>query len=76
MAHITLPHSSDNAFIVGGKHGLLLALDTANVSADGHFTVYPTNEVTTVLQIPLKDNTEPAHIKLHDGPCTAAEQDY
>lgn len=76
VAHITLPHSSDEAFVVGGKHGGILALDTADVSADGHITVYPTNEVTTVLELPFADGKVPPHVSLHDGPCTAEEQNY
>ncbi|CRG91291.1 hypothetical protein PISL3812_08339 [Talaromyces islandicus] len=76
VAHITLPHSSDEAFVVGGKHGGILALDTADVSADGHITVYPTNEVTAVLELPFADGKVPPHVSLHDGPCTAEEQNY
>jgi hypothetical protein len=76
VAHITLPHSSDEVFVVGGKHGGILALDTADVSADGHFTVYPTNEVTTALELPFADGKVPPHVSLHDGPCTAEEQNF
>ncbi|KAH8703537.1 hypothetical protein BGW36DRAFT_423095 [Talaromyces proteolyticus] len=76
VAHITLPHSSDEAYIVGGKHGGILALDTADVSVDGHFTVYPTNEVTTSLELQLENGIAPPHVSLHDGPCTAEEQNY
>jgi hypothetical protein len=76
LAHITLPNSTQEAFVLGGKHGILLALDTPDVSAGGHITVYPTDEVTIGLQIPLKDGTVPGHVKLHDGGCSPQEQRY
>ncbi|GAQ08208.1 hypothetical protein ALT_5529 [Aspergillus lentulus] len=75
LAHITLPHSEDEAWILGGKHGTILALDTADVSADGHYTKYPSDEVTVAMAVPLGDE-EPAHQVLYQGACKATEVDF
>ncbi|GFF26867.1 hypothetical protein IFM61606_05484 [Aspergillus udagawae] len=76
LAHVTLPHSDDEAWILGGKHGMILALDTADVSADGHYTEYPSDEATVAMTVPLKDeDEEPAHRVLYQGACKATEVD-
>jgi hypothetical protein len=74
VVHITLPHSKDDAYVVGGELGAILALDMAGVSVDGHGTVDPLNEITAVLQIPLEGGKTPEHIKLHNGSCTPEDQ--
>ncbi|EAW10504.1 uncharacterized protein ACLA_049760 [Aspergillus clavatus NRRL 1] len=77
LAHLTLPHSQDEAWIRGGKHGMILALDTADVSADGHYTTYPSDEVTAAVVVPLKNGDgDPGHRVLHKGACNAAELDF
>jgi len=68
LAHITFPDSSDEAYVVGGKDGFIFAADTSSVSAKGHFTNYPSNQETRVLQIPT-GGTIPNHTVLHSGPC-------
>lgn len=73
LAHITLPNSTVEAYVPGGKHGAILALDTADVSKSGHITTYPSNEVTTSLEIPLGEEGVPAHRVLYQGPCKGAE---
>lgn len=73
LAHITLPHSTAEAWIPGGKHGAILALDTADVSALGHYTVYPSQEQTVTLQIPLGEDGVPDHTVLHLGACRGQE---
>ncbi|PYH96234.1 hypothetical protein BO71DRAFT_397281 [Aspergillus ellipticus CBS 707.79] len=73
VAHVTLPHSDDEAWVVGGKNGAILALDTAEVSADGHSTDYPTQESTVALEVPLAQ--VPGHRVLHSGACVAGEMD-
>lgn len=72
LAHITLPDSDAEAWIPGGQHGVLLALDTADVSAEGHYTNYP-SERTVALQIPLGAGGVPKHRVLHMGACSKAE---
>lgn len=76
LAYITLPRSDDEAWVLGGKHGMILALDTADVSADGHYTEYPSDEVTVALVVPLGEEEEPAHRVLHQGACIATEVDF
>lgn len=67
-AHITVPDSTTEAFVDGGKNGVIFAADIANVSANGHSTNYPSGEETRVLQIPT-GGTIPQHTVLHSGPC-------
>ncbi|KXG50934.1 uncharacterized protein PGRI_065060 [Penicillium griseofulvum] len=72
LAHITLPDSTTEAWIEGGRNGVILALDTADVSALGHFTTYPSRDRTTSVVIPLEKGV-PSHRVLHDGPCQGEE---
>jgi hypothetical protein len=53
LAHITLPNSTAEAWVAGGKNEAILALDTADVSAFGHYTTYPSKGQTIALEIPL-----------------------
>lgn len=73
LAHITLPNSTAEAYIPGGKNGAILALDTADVSSLGHITKYPSQESTVALQIPLGQGGIPGHAVLHDGACKGVE---
>ncbi|KKK26155.1 hypothetical protein ARAM_005938 [Aspergillus rambellii] len=73
LAHITLPHSKHEAWIRGGKHGTILALDTAAVSADGHNTTYPSRDITIGLQLPIAGGKIPEHEFLHMGACRHEE---
>ncbi|OQE43512.1 hypothetical protein PENCOP_c003G04369 [Penicillium coprophilum] len=73
LAHITLPNSTTEAWIEGGKNGVILALDTADVSALGHFTTYPSQDQTTSVLIPLGEKGVPGHQVLHKGPCQGEE---
>lgn len=73
LAHLTLPNSTTEAWVEGGKNGAILALDTADVSALGHYTTYPSQEQTTALQIPLGERGVPGHRVLHEGPCQGEE---
>ncbi|CAG8383892.1 unnamed protein product [Penicillium salamii] len=73
LAHITLPNSTTEARVEGGKNGAILALDTADVSALGHYTTYPSEERTVALEIPLPKGEVPGHRVLHTGPCQGEE---
>lgn len=73
LAHITLPNSTAEAWVAGGKNGAILALDTADVSAFGHYTTYPSKEQTISLEIPLGKGGVPGHTVLHDGACKGEE---
>lgn len=57
----------------GGKNGAILALDTADVSALGHYTTYPSKERTVAMEIPLGEGEVPGHRVLHNGPCQGEE---
>ncbi|CAI7599169.1 unnamed protein product [Penicillium manginii] len=73
LAHITLPNSTAEAYIPGGKNGAILALDTADVSSLGHITKYPSEESTVALIIPLGQGGIPGHAVLHNGACKGVE---
>lgn len=73
LAHIALPHSSDEAYIRGGKYGAILALDTPDKS-DGHLTDYPSGEETIAVEVPLAGI--PEHRVLHGGGCKEEEQKW
>lgn len=74
LAHITLPDdNTTEAYVSGGEFGLILAVDTAAVSKNGHVTTYPGITETTSLEIPTKDGKVPAHKVLYKGPCKAPE---
>ncbi|MCJ1363973.1 hypothetical protein MMC16_003082 [Acarospora aff. strigata] len=73
LAHITLPNSNQEAWVRGGRNGLLIAADTAAVSKEGHITEYPSNTETTALQIPIAEGTLPEHKVLYAGPCSRRE---
>ncbi|KAI9451355.1 hypothetical protein BJY52DRAFT_1205942 [Lactarius psammicola] len=68
LAHVTLANSTDEAFIYGGKNGLIFAADTSDVSVKGHSTNYPSNQETRVMQIPT-GGIVPQHTVLYNGPC-------
>lgn len=68
LAHITLPNSTDEAWVQGGRNGLIIATDTAALST-GHITEYPSGDETLALQIPTADGKVPGHILVHSGPC-------
>ncbi|KAF2760640.1 hypothetical protein EJ05DRAFT_484345 [Pseudovirgaria hyperparasitica] len=69
LAHVTLPESSDDAWIQGGKYGLVIAADTSDISEKGHITTYPSDDDTIGLQVPLKDGKRPKYSLLHAGAC-------
>jgi len=74
LAHVTLPNVTypapqEEAWIVGGKYGVLIAVDHAGVSKYGHITTYPSDSDTVSLQIPFRDGKIPDHKVLYQGPC-------
>ncbi|KAK0610400.1 hypothetical protein B0T17DRAFT_593557 [Bombardia bombarda] len=69
LIHVTLPNSTDEAWIHGGKYGLIIAADTAERSAHGHFTTYPGNEATVSLVVPLREGYRLKYRLLHGGAC-------
>ncbi len=71
VAHVTLPFGTDDAFVVGGSDGLILAVD---VTGSGHNTSYPSNQQTRALQIPFTNGIIPPHVVLNAGPCNVSDQ--
>ncbi|MCJ1325583.1 hypothetical protein MMC10_002246 [Thelotrema lepadinum] len=72
-AHISLPNSTEKAIVHGGKRGLLIAADTADISEHGHNTTYPSDENTISINIPTKNGKIPKHTCLYRGPCKDTE---
>jgi hypothetical protein len=49
---------------------MLIAADMRATSyVSGHWTEFPGNEPTVLMQTPFVDNKAPDHTVLHDGPC-------
>ena len=73
LAHVTLPNSTQEAWIRGGKGGFVFAADTAAVSVSGHITDYPGSTETTLLQFPTAGGKVPEHRVLYGGACRESE---
>lgn len=70
---MTLPNGTDEAWVQGGKYGLIYAADTADVSDGGHRTQYPSAADTIGLVFPVADANPVDHVVLYDGACKDAE---
>lgn len=67
------PPQSHIAYIMPGTatSSLLIAADTKSRSYHkGHYTEFPSDEPTILVQTPFLDNQVPEHMILHEGPCT------
>ncbi|KAK2606193.1 hypothetical protein QQS21_003364 [Conoideocrella luteorostrata] len=73
MAHISLYKGKEEVTVPGGKHGLVIAADTADRSTHGHRTRYPGAENTISLEIPIRDPGNFKYKALHAGACGASE---
>jgi hypothetical protein len=69
LAHISLYKGDEEVWIQGGKYGLLIAADTADRTAHGHLTRYPSAADTVALTVPIKDREGFKYKVLHPGPC-------
>lgn len=48
----------------------LIAADLSSISTvAGHYTEFPSDEPTVLVQVPFLNNELPAHSVLHDGAC-------
>ncbi|KAI4169086.1 MAG: hypothetical protein LQ343_005949 [Gyalolechia ehrenbergii] len=63
-AVISIPETGQSITIKGGKDGLIIAADTADVSKMGHETRYPSGEQTAAIAIPIQDGKLPEHTTL------------
>jgi hypothetical protein len=60
------------AYILPGtaQSSVLIAADLKSASTiAGHFTEFPSDEPTILVQVPFVDNKIPIHTVLYDGPC-------
>ena len=73
LAHLTLPDSKDEAWVLGGINGLILATDTKDVSVKGHITTYPSDETTVAIAFVTEGGSIPEHKVLHNGGCRPEE---
>lgn len=73
LAHITLPNATGEAWVQGGKYGLIVVVDNAAASKYGHVTTYPSDADTVALQVPFLNGVTPNHTVLHPGPCSWPE---
>ncbi|KAL4894297.1 hypothetical protein BDV59DRAFT_16806 [Aspergillus ambiguus] len=71
LAHITLPEGHDEAWVMEGVNGLLVAVDYAGM---GHYTTYPSDKTTIALQVPFEDGRIPEHIVIRSGACKSSSQ--
>ena len=73
LIRLSVPNTTQEAWVVGGKYGLIFAQDTAATSKYGHLTEYVSDEDTVVIVVPLATGHSLKHKVLHDGGCTWAE---
>jgi hypothetical protein len=73
LARISLPNSNSEAWVQGGKYGILIAADTKAVSKDGHITDFPGRDQTVIAQFSFVDGKLPEYKTLYDGPCSFNE---
>lgn len=70
LARVSLYKGSDEVYVQGGKYGVVIAADTADVSKHGHRTEYLSGANTIALQLPVASIS---HKVLHNGPCKFSE---
>lgn len=73
LVHISLYRGRDEAWIQGGKYGLIVAADTADRTAHGHLTRYPGAADTVAVSLPIGDRDGFKYTVLHGGSCTPDE---
>lgn len=73
---VTIPNSPQEATVHGGKYGLIIAVDTANVSGLGHISSTIGTEELTALMIPTKNGKIPPHRVIHSGACEKSDLEY
>ena len=69
ILRITIPNSPQQATVYGGKYGLIIAVDTADVSKIGHVSSTLGTEELTALMIPTESGRIPSHKIIHSGAC-------
>lgn len=52
------------------KSSVLIAADLKSISTlAGHYTEFPSDEPTILVQIPFEGNKAPEHVVLYEGAC-------
>ena len=74
LVHFKLPSSSlgpskSEAWIEGGRYGLVIAADISSQSRLGHFAEFPGDAATVLVQVPTANGEVPEHDILYAGPC-------
>ncbi|KJZ76309.1 hypothetical protein HIM_04391 [Hirsutella minnesotensis 3608] len=67
QAVVTIPGTDEEAIIEGGANGLIIAVDTSDVSKEGHRTTYPGDTPTVALQLPFPGGKIPPHKMRKEG---------
>ncbi|KAF2164859.1 hypothetical protein M409DRAFT_24764 [Zasmidium cellare ATCC 36951] len=73
LIRLSIPNTTQEAWVTGGKYGLIFAQDTPDKSQYGHLTEYVADEDTIALTVPLAPGQELKHKVLHSGGCTWRE---
>lgn len=73
LAHIQIHNSTSEAWIIGGRYGLVFAGDTN--TTNGHSYTFPSGDDTVILNMPTANGQVPAHQVLHAGQCLPSELD-
>src|SRR5277367_1505596 len=72
LVHFKIPNSTlepslSEAWIQGGRNGLIFAADIPSRSLYGHFAEFPSDAATVLMQVPTVDGGIPDHDILHTG---------
>lgn len=73
LIHISLPNTTagptTEVWLEGGKNGLLIGTDTADISTYGHITSYPSDCDSIGFGLLFPTGYIPPHTVLYNGPC-------
>ncbi|KAG6006229.1 hypothetical protein E4U21_007191 [Claviceps maximensis] len=73
LAQISLHQGDEQVWLHGGKHGLIIAADTADRTKNGHRTQYPSAADTISVEIPIRDRQGFKYTVLHPGACRRSD---
>ena len=68
-AHITVDATHQEAWIWGGRYGMLWAGDPVHLSKHGHSTEYPCSDESITLAMMSPYGIEPEHKIIREGQC-------
>ncbi|KAJ6438362.1 small secreted protein [Purpureocillium lavendulum] len=73
VVEISLPTRPEKVVIRGGQNGLMLQVDTADVSHQGHRIKSLGSRRVSSLRLPLRPGTDVGYQVLYSGPCRESE---